>query len=1011
MKSLFTTALCLSFLGVFTSNAQCIKSFPYTYGFENFTSLQTDNSCDTKVLGDTADGWTQDQDDYGEWRADTAGTETVGTGPGSTISSSGEGTGVDFNIGKSDGVYLYAEASGCKIVNYRIALTSPCFALPASKKYRMRFAYHMNGSDMGELQIDVFDGKNWEQKVWSISGDQGENWHQGYVNLEKYSNSEIQIKIVFNTGKGERSDCAIDQFVIEEIPQYDLAITHIEMDKFAYSQIPFIQAKGSLKKEVRFSLKNVGTDTVSPIRIIGSGFGWKDSVSLKNLAPFNLANNRFSFTPESPTDTIIKLTSSISQKDGYSTNNDVEMNIHVLNDSVLARDYGHPSGYLNTSVATGLEIGQMFEVLSSDTLTSISFYLGSPVVGDSMKVNLYPYGTKPGTFITSTETYVFTSKDAKWRTVQFTCSEPLQAGKYLVAYEHLTSDDLTIAYDGNTLNANTTFWRLGGSWTDFTSSQYEGALHIRMNFGKDKLPNVTVAIADSLCQNERITVKASGASTYVWSPTGTVLSKTGSSVDIIPDTSFTLRVTGNDKCGHTNVFVKDIIVKKSPNLRVSSDTSICHKDSVELNAYTQSNYVWAKGPSNSSYRVSPSQTATYRVTADSIGCKTTESTSINVVHVVPVVNNDTTVCANQKLQLNARGGTTYQWANGAGTATYTVHPKTTTVYIVKVTDDKGCSEIDSVRVTVIPGPSLTVSNDTAICFGQPVTLHAKGAINYEWIKGPSTSSYTFKPIFSKEHIIEGWSSNGCSSLDTVLVTVSSIPSVELRSDTTICEGTKIQLNPIAYDTLIFNWNTGQKIKNIEISPNQTTAYRVEVSNATGCMKMDSVVIGVNPLPVIDFSITQDHKKLTFINSSKHVDSYLWRFGDGDSSTSENTVHNYIWQGTYNLSYVATNGCGSVDSTFDVMVENLGISDALRQSLAVYPNPASTVINVKINNHHSGYIQIDISDISGREVMSQYVSKPASNVTIQLPVNTLNPGIYLLNITTGNGHVTKRIRIQ
>ena len=88
-KPLLITLLLVS--GHVMGYAQCIDSFPYVFDFETFTTLQTTESCDANTVGASASGWTQDANDDGDWRADTAGTVSIGTGPGSTDTTNGIG--------------------------------------------------------------------------------------------------------------------------------------------------------------------------------------------------------------------------------------------------------------------------------------------------------------------------------------------------------------------------------------------------------------------------------------------------------------------------------------------------------------------------------------------------------------------------------------------------------------------------------------------------------------------------------------------------------------------------------------------------------------------------------------------------------------------------------------------------------------------------------------------------------------------------------------------------------
>ncbi|MFT5725316.1 MAG: hypothetical protein ACI9JN_002441, partial [Bacteroidia bacterium] len=175
MKQTLTLLFFVALFGSIETNAQCIDKFPYSYDFENFDSLQTDGSCDVKIKGDSANGWYQDNSDGGEWRADSAGTVSFGTGPGSNDNSSGLGVGKDYSPGKTDGTYLYVEASGTGCPGNSINLLSPCFDLSGTSYYELEFAYNMHGTEaMGQLFVDVYHNSAWETDVWSLKGDQGE---------------------------------------------------------------------------------------------------------------------------------------------------------------------------------------------------------------------------------------------------------------------------------------------------------------------------------------------------------------------------------------------------------------------------------------------------------------------------------------------------------------------------------------------------------------------------------------------------------------------------------------------------------------------------------------------------------------------------------------------------------------------------------------------------------------------------------------------------------------------
>ena len=72
------------------------------------------------------------------------------------------------------------------------------------------FAYHMYGATMGTLSIDVSpdSGSTWIEE-WTLSGDQGDQWNQTYVDLSAYTSS-ISVRVQAETGTSFTSDIAID---------------------------------------------------------------------------------------------------------------------------------------------------------------------------------------------------------------------------------------------------------------------------------------------------------------------------------------------------------------------------------------------------------------------------------------------------------------------------------------------------------------------------------------------------------------------------------------------------------------------------------------------------------------------------------------------------------------------------------------------------------------------------------------------------------------------------------
>ncbi|MEN1785048.1 MAG: S8 family serine peptidase [Bacteroidota bacterium] len=166
--------------------AATITSFPYSEGFESGL------------------GWSQASGDDGNWIRFSGNTPSSSTGP---------------NQAASGNFYLYLEASnngtaGQIGANATAILESPCIDLSSVSTAFFNFKYHMLGSNMGSLAVDIsIDGGSWNT-LWNLSGNQGNLWESAQINLGAYLGNTVKIRFVGTTGNGWRSDIAIDDIAI-----------------------------------------------------------------------------------------------------------------------------------------------------------------------------------------------------------------------------------------------------------------------------------------------------------------------------------------------------------------------------------------------------------------------------------------------------------------------------------------------------------------------------------------------------------------------------------------------------------------------------------------------------------------------------------------------------------------------------------------------------------------------------------------------------------------------------
>jgi hypothetical protein len=162
---------------------QVISAYPYSESFEN-------------GLG----SWEDATEDTMNWSKTSNTTPTVSTGPSAA----------------HDGIsYLFTEASS----HYnKTGYIDGAFDFSTLNNAALEFHYHMYGSAMGSLHVDVYDG-TWHLDAWSISGQQhgssGEAWTKASLDLSAYGGTgTVVLRFRGMTGNGLNSDMAIDNINI-----------------------------------------------------------------------------------------------------------------------------------------------------------------------------------------------------------------------------------------------------------------------------------------------------------------------------------------------------------------------------------------------------------------------------------------------------------------------------------------------------------------------------------------------------------------------------------------------------------------------------------------------------------------------------------------------------------------------------------------------------------------------------------------------------------------------------
>lgn len=514
------------------------------------------------------------------------------------------------------------------------------------------------------------------------------------------------------------------------------------------------------------------------------------------------------------------------------------------------------------------------------------------------------------------------------------------------------------------------------------------------------LPSPTVFLGNdtTICGGPIILDAGNVGSSYLWS--------TGSGLQTISTASTgTYSVAVQDPSGCIGSDAINIVVNPNPTVSLGSDTSSC-APSVTLDAGPgYAAYAWTTGDVTQTTTTTATGPVAVTIT-DANGCTATD-TAIVTLSPAPVVNlgPDTVQCGGSVLLDAQNPGSLYFWSNS--TSNQTTNATTTGMYSVQVITPAGCTNSDSVNVTIHPQLVVDLGQDTSIC-GNTITLNAGNpGSNYLW---STTGTSQTETVGSGTHYVNVTNSLGCTASDTIIVTTNATPTVSAGPDVTICTGDNTTLT--ATGALSYVWSNGSQTSNTTVGPVINTTYYVTGYDVNGCSSSATVSVIVVPLSNSQFTSSVVGATGIFTNQSTNAVSYNWDFGDASSgSTSANPSHTYATNGTFVVTLTATGPCGTSTSTATVVITQVGLQDNdLSQTLSLYPNPNDGNFTLSFDFTTQKDVTIEVFDVSGRII---YTDRENNIMTYnkQIGLESAESGIYFVRIITTEGVVTEKVMVQ
>ena len=321
-----------------------------------------------------------------------------------------------------------------------------------------------------------------------------------------------------------------------------------------------------------------------------------------------------------------------------------------------------------------------------------------------------------------------------------------------------------------------------------------------------------------------VTPLGNGPFTYTWN---TVPAQTTPTATALGAGNYSVVVSDAAGCDTTLTFT--LAAPPLLTVQVTGGTQLCIGESITLNAAAQGGtgaiaFDWGPLGSGPSVTLAPTSNVTVNVTAtDASGCTASATQQVIASPCCPTYAFASTMnapsCAGTAdgsitLQAATTNALTYAWSSVPPQDGTTATGLSAGPYSVLVTDAQGCDT--TLTFTLVePGVlTLDVNGQTPVCAQAPATATAltsggTGPLDITWNTGASGPDITYTLGSSGPLVATVTDANGCSTTDSLQVTVEQAPSSAFTTSAdTACAGTLITFTALSGNADSLAWSLG-----------------------------------------------------------------------------------------------------------------------------------------------------------------------------------------------------------
>lgn len=298
----------------------------------------------------------------------------------------------------------------------------------------------------------------------------------------------------------------------------------------------------------------------------------------------------------------------------------------------------------------------------------------------------------------------------------------------------------------------------------------------------------------------------------------------------------------------------------------------------------------------------------------------------------------------------------YEWTYGDGSISNDVngsHVYTNVENItvtLTATSQYGCSNSYTESFSILPNAVPILPEDYSMCIGDSIMIQGTiigsgiSEMTLSWndpiyLSCDDCLQPVASPVDTTEYIITAQHSNGCVTMDTMVINVVPVigPTLSLSMDTIICDSDTAIISITNYDNLLtYLWENSPSISCLDCEfvsayPEDDTYYTVTVFNQYGCFKTDSLLVEVErEIPdflIEDRGICEDAETILMV--SNELLNPSWQSDNSLSCLNcYETAANPTESQFYYIDVKSPAGCDYRDSVFVTVIpeEDLVVGD-------------------------------------------------------------------------------------